>query len=179
MIAIILYQEMRVSYNLGFILFFYSCLTIISFIFQVDNRKHIVIFAQRSIKRGEELTYDYKFPIEDVKIPCLCGSRKCRKYLNWSCRPRKEFTVRRTLEKHLNSAGRVSTGPRRTAIRPTDRKNFCWWLNKWEPVTFQWMVDRTGQLNWKNSRWNLVQPLVHFTDNLQLRRFQVKHVYLV
>lgn len=48
----------------------------------VDNRKHIVIFAQRAIRRGEELTYDYKFPIEDVKIPCTCGSRRCRKYLN-------------------------------------------------------------------------------------------------
>ncbi|ESO01296.1 hypothetical protein HELRODRAFT_81718 [Helobdella robusta] len=51
-------------------------------VIHVDNRKHIVIFAQRDIKRGEELTYDYKFPIEEVKIPCLCGSRKCRKYLN-------------------------------------------------------------------------------------------------
>jgi len=48
----------------------------------VENRKHIVIFALRAIKRGEELTYDYKFPIEDVKIPCTCGSRRCRKYLN-------------------------------------------------------------------------------------------------
>lgn len=49
----------------------------------VENRKHIVIFALRAIRRGEELTYDYKFPIEDVKIPCTCGSRRCRKYLNW------------------------------------------------------------------------------------------------
>ncbi|KAH3692518.1 hypothetical protein DPMN_194360 [Dreissena polymorpha] len=48
----------------------------------VDNRKHIVIFAMRKILRGEELTYDYKFPIEEVKIPCTCGARKCRKYLN-------------------------------------------------------------------------------------------------
>lgn len=44
--------------------------------------KHIVIFSLRDIKRGEELTYDYKFPIENVKIPCSCGSKKCRKYLN-------------------------------------------------------------------------------------------------
>ncbi|XP_064470596.1 histone-lysine N-methyltransferase 2A-like isoform X2 [Ornithodoros turicata] len=48
----------------------------------VDNKKHIVIFAQRRILKGEELTYDYKFPIEDVKIPCSCGSRRCRKFLN-------------------------------------------------------------------------------------------------
>lgn len=44
--------------------------------------KHIVIFSLRDIKKGEELTYDYKFPIENIKIPCSCGSRKCRKYLN-------------------------------------------------------------------------------------------------
>ncbi|KAG0418774.1 hypothetical protein HPB47_004610, partial [Ixodes persulcatus] len=42
----------------------------------VDNKKHIVIFALRSILKGEELTYDYKFPIEEVKIPCSCGSRR-------------------------------------------------------------------------------------------------------
>ncbi|PVD27579.1 hypothetical protein C0Q70_12741 [Pomacea canaliculata] len=51
-------------------------------VIQVDGRKHIVIFAMRPIKKGEELTYDYKFPIEDVKIPCTCGSKRCRKYLN-------------------------------------------------------------------------------------------------
>ncbi|KAK7492386.1 hypothetical protein BaRGS_00016259 [Batillaria attramentaria] len=51
-------------------------------VIQVDGKKHIVIFAMRPIKKGEELTYDYKFPIEDVKIPCTCGSRRCRKYLN-------------------------------------------------------------------------------------------------
>ncbi|XP_076321290.1 histone lysine N-methyltransferase trithorax isoform X2 [Tachypleus tridentatus] len=48
----------------------------------VDGKKHIVIFALRRINKGEELTYDYKFPFEDVKIPCTCGSRRCRKYLN-------------------------------------------------------------------------------------------------
>ncbi|XP_076438576.1 uncharacterized protein LOC143277582 [Babylonia areolata] len=51
-------------------------------VISVDGKKHIVIFANRAIKKGEELTYDYKFPIEDVKIPCTCGSRRCRKYLN-------------------------------------------------------------------------------------------------
>eukprot|EP00106_Octopus_bimaculoides_P022470 XP_014789912.1 PREDICTED: uncharacterized protein LOC106883428 isoform X2 [Octopus bimaculoides] len=51
-------------------------------VIQVDGKKHIVIFAMRPIKRGEELTYDYKFPIEDIKIACTCGSRRCRKYLN-------------------------------------------------------------------------------------------------
>lgn len=50
----------------------------------VDGKKHIVIFASRRIYRGEELTYDYKFPIEDAssKLPCNCNSKKCRKFLN-------------------------------------------------------------------------------------------------
>ncbi|XP_046572748.1 LOW QUALITY PROTEIN: uncharacterized protein LOC124280812 [Haliotis rubra] len=51
-------------------------------VINVDGKKHIVIFAMRPISKGEELTYDYKFPIEEVKIPCSCGSKKCRKYLN-------------------------------------------------------------------------------------------------
>jgi len=34
------------------------------------------------INVGEELTYDYKFAQEDDKLPCFCGSKKCRKYLN-------------------------------------------------------------------------------------------------
>ncbi|XP_040903293.1 histone-lysine N-methyltransferase 2A isoform X2 [Toxotes jaculatrix] len=50
----------------------------------VDGQKHIVIFASRRIFCGEELTYDYKFPIEDAsnKLPCNCGAKKCRKFLN-------------------------------------------------------------------------------------------------
>ncbi|XP_075145916.1 histone lysine N-methyltransferase trithorax [Haematobia irritans] len=46
------------------------------------GHKHIIIFALRRIVQGEELTYDYKFPFEDEKIPCSCGSKRCRKYLN-------------------------------------------------------------------------------------------------
>lgn len=50
----------------------------------VDGQKHIVISAMRKIYRGEELTYDYKFPIEEPgnKLPCNCGAKKCRKFLN-------------------------------------------------------------------------------------------------
>ncbi|CAI7867145.1 unnamed protein product, partial [Closterium sp. NIES-54] len=48
-----------------------------------DGQKHVVIYSKRVIQVGEELSYDYKFPIEDdAKIPCLCLSRKCRGYLN-------------------------------------------------------------------------------------------------
>uniref|UniRef100_A0A1A8V3E7 Histone-lysine N-methyltransferase n=1 Tax=Nothobranchius furzeri TaxID=105023 RepID=A0A1A8V3E7_NOTFU len=50
----------------------------------VDGQKHIVIFASRRIFCGEELTYDYKFPIEDAnnKLPCNCRAKKCRRFLN-------------------------------------------------------------------------------------------------
>ncbi|XP_041373736.1 uncharacterized protein LOC121386787 isoform X2 [Gigantopelta aegis] len=41
-------------------------------VINVDGRKHIVIFAGRQILRGEELTYDYKFPIEEVKMTVSC-----------------------------------------------------------------------------------------------------------
>eukprot|EP00094_Tigriopus_californicus_P001742 TCALIF_01684-PB protein Name:"Similar to trx Histone-lysine N-methyltransferase trithorax (Drosophila virilis)" AED:0.11 eAED:0.18 QI:0/0.63/0.41/0.91/0.90/1/12/267/3483 len=51
-------------------------------IVDILGKKHIIIFALRKIFPGEELTYDYKFPIEDVKLPCSCGAKKCRKYMN-------------------------------------------------------------------------------------------------
>ena len=43
---------------------------------------HPILTLTHRIVPGEELTYDYKFPIEDAKIPCNCGSRRCRKTLN-------------------------------------------------------------------------------------------------
>lgn len=50
-----------------------------------DNQKRIIIIANRLIKKGEELTYDYKLDVETDKgsrIPCLCGSQLCRKWMN-------------------------------------------------------------------------------------------------
>ena len=48
----------------------------------IDGESKIVIYSKQPIAYGEEITYDYKFPIEDEKIRCLCGTEKCRKYLN-------------------------------------------------------------------------------------------------
>uniref|UniRef100_A0A674GZD2 SET domain-containing protein n=1 Tax=Taeniopygia guttata TaxID=59729 RepID=A0A674GZD2_TAEGU len=50
-------------------------------VIHVEGHKRIVIFALRRILRGEELTYDYKFPIEEpaAKLPCNCGARRCRR----------------------------------------------------------------------------------------------------
>lgn len=51
-------------------------------VIEVSGTKHIMIFALRTISRGEELTYDYKFPFEEVKIKCTCGAKRCRGFLN-------------------------------------------------------------------------------------------------
>ncbi|TPX68337.1 histone-lysine N-methyltransferase [Spizellomyces sp. 'palustris'] len=48
----------------------------------VAGKKRIVIYANRDIEDGEEITYDYQFPIEEDKIPCLCGAPGCRGTLN-------------------------------------------------------------------------------------------------
>ncbi|KAL3917301.1 MAG: hypothetical protein SGPRY_006458 [Prymnesium sp.] len=49
---------------------------------EIDGRKRIVVFAQRDLEAGEEVTYDYKFPTEKAKIPCHCGSPKCLGVMN-------------------------------------------------------------------------------------------------
>ncbi|KAJ1977878.1 histone methyltransferase set1 [Dimargaris verticillata] len=51
-------------------------------IITVEGHKRIVIYAKQDIDAGEEITYDYKFPIEKDKIPCLCGAEGCRGTLN-------------------------------------------------------------------------------------------------
>uniref|UniRef100_A0A914W048 [histone H3]-lysine(4) N-trimethyltransferase n=1 Tax=Plectus sambesii TaxID=2011161 RepID=A0A914W048_9BILA len=48
----------------------------------VDGDKRIVIYSKSTIKQGEEITYDYKFPVEEDKIDCLCGAPGCRGTLN-------------------------------------------------------------------------------------------------
>ncbi|KAJ9122394.1 hypothetical protein QFC22_001816 [Naganishia vaughanmartiniae] len=47
-------------------------------IITINGEKKIVIYAKWNIEPGEEITYDYHFPIEQEKIPCLCGSDKVR-----------------------------------------------------------------------------------------------------
>jgi histone-lysine N-methyltransferase SETD1 len=47
-----------------------------------DADKHIVIFAARDINEEEEVTYDYKFPIEDKKLKCYCGAPRCKGSMN-------------------------------------------------------------------------------------------------
>ncbi|CAH1430088.1 unnamed protein product [Lactuca virosa] len=51
-------------------------------VISVDGQKKIFIYAKRPIVTGEEITYNYKFPLEEKKIPCNCGSRRCRGSMN-------------------------------------------------------------------------------------------------
>jgi SET domain-containing protein len=43
---------------------------------------HILYLSKRSISRGEELTVDYNFAHNVEKVPCSCGSVKCRGTIN-------------------------------------------------------------------------------------------------
>jgi SET domain-containing protein len=45
-------------------------------IITVEGEKKVVIYSKRRIAPGEELTYDYKFSLEEVKIPCFCGAAR-------------------------------------------------------------------------------------------------------
>lgn len=47
-----------------------------------QTEKHIVIMAAKNIQEGEEITYDYKFPIEDNKLKCFCGAPRCSGSMN-------------------------------------------------------------------------------------------------
>ncbi|XP_070820831.1 histone-lysine N-methyltransferase SETD1B-A-like [Chaetodon trifascialis] len=51
-------------------------------IITMESQKKIVIYSRQPISINEEITYDYKFPIEETKIPCLCGADGCRGSLN-------------------------------------------------------------------------------------------------
>ncbi|MES2154640.1 MAG: SET domain-containing protein-lysine N-methyltransferase [bacterium] len=46
-----------------------------------DGGWHIWIVALRHIRKGEEITYDYNFPMMDPPPRCRCGSPKCRGYM--------------------------------------------------------------------------------------------------
>ena len=43
---------------------------------------HILYMSARNINAGEELTVDYRFDKKVDKVPCKCGSPKCRGTIN-------------------------------------------------------------------------------------------------
>jgi uncharacterized protein len=44
-------------------------------------RDKIWLIAERDIGKDEEITYDYSLDAEDL-MPCRCGARRCRGYMN-------------------------------------------------------------------------------------------------
>lgn len=47
------------------------------------NRNIVAIYSKRRIQRGEELSYDYKFPLDDAdRVRCGCGADQCRGFMN-------------------------------------------------------------------------------------------------
>lgn len=48
----------------------------------IEDGKRIVIQAIRDIKKGEEITYNYGYGIENFREhPCRCGSENCMGYI--------------------------------------------------------------------------------------------------
>lgn len=45
-------------------------------------RGHILYFSKRRIRKGEELTVDYRFSKKALRVPCNCGSPLCRGTIN-------------------------------------------------------------------------------------------------
>jgi uncharacterized protein len=44
-------------------------------------RGRIWLVAKKKIAPGDEITYDYNFPLDDDLAPCRCGSSKCLGYI--------------------------------------------------------------------------------------------------
>jgi uncharacterized protein len=48
----------------------------------VIEKGHIWLIALKPIQKGEEITFDYNFPLFDYeKRPCRCGTEKCRGWI--------------------------------------------------------------------------------------------------
>lgn len=62
---------------------------------EVENiQGHLWIIAVKEIKKGEEITYNYGYDLENYEDhPCRCGSKNCKKFIvakeHWSKLKRK------------------------------------------------------------------------------------------
>jgi SET domain-containing protein len=45
-------------------------------------KSHILYMSKRAIRRGEELTVDYRFDHDAEKVLCFCNSQRCRGTIN-------------------------------------------------------------------------------------------------
>jgi len=48
----------------------------------MNFKGHILYMSKRAIRRGEELTVDYRFDKKIGRVPCRCGAEKCRGVIN-------------------------------------------------------------------------------------------------
>lgn len=51
----------------------------------VEGEYRVLLYALRDVEEREEVTCDYRFELEEEakKIACLCGARRCQKFLNY------------------------------------------------------------------------------------------------
>ena len=65
-------------------------------------RGHIWIIAERNIKRGEEISYNYGYDFEDWEDhPCQCGSKNC---IGWILAEDEWPKLKRVLTRRRNAA---------------------------------------------------------------------------
>lgn len=50
-------------------------------IIKSGGEHHVCFFTRVDVPAGTEMTYNYRFEIEDGKVPCYCASHNCRGYL--------------------------------------------------------------------------------------------------
>ena len=48
----------------------------------MNIKGHILYMSKRAIRRGEELTVDYRFDKDIEEVKCRCGARSCRGVIN-------------------------------------------------------------------------------------------------
>ncbi|HEY2012701.1 MAG TPA: SET domain-containing protein-lysine N-methyltransferase [Bryobacteraceae bacterium] len=51
-------------------------------IYAMVLKGHILYMSKREIRRGEELTVDYRFADDVGRVRCCCGATKCRGTIN-------------------------------------------------------------------------------------------------
>ncbi|MGE5569935.1 MAG: SET domain-containing protein [Rhodospirillales bacterium] len=51
-------------------------------LYSMVMKGHVIYMSRRAISPGEELTVDYRFDKNMERVPCSCGSPKCRGTIN-------------------------------------------------------------------------------------------------
>jgi SET domain-containing protein len=51
-------------------------------LFSTRRKGHVILMSRRRIEPGEELTYDYHYSPTAPRVPCRCGSPRCRGTIN-------------------------------------------------------------------------------------------------